>query len=171
MMLKISGEALEGDLGFGIDPKVLRRISKEVAEASKSGVEIAMVVGGGNFFRGVNRWDGLDRPTADYVGMLATVMNALTLQSALESEGVEVRLYCATDSRCASACTLAPQISWPRSSLSTAATRGHSPRTFSQKSAQMHPGPVCDSLRRDLLCVSLCWQGAALPRGVAMYLS
>lgn len=92
VMLKISGEALEGDLGFGIDPKVLKRISKEVAEASKGGVEIAMVVGGGNFFRGVNRWDGLDRPTADYVGMLATVMNALTLQSALESEGVEVRL-------------------------------------------------------------------------------
>lgn len=91
VMLKISGEALEGEHGFGIDPLVLKRISKEVAEASRSGVEVAIVVGGGNFFRGVNRWDGLDRPTADYVGMLATVMNAITLQSALESEGVEVR--------------------------------------------------------------------------------
>eukprot|EP00892_Ulva_mutabilis_P008469 jgi/Ulvmu1/5995/UM026_0119.1 len=99
VMLKISGEALEGEHEFGIDPLVLKRISKEVAEASKVGVEIAIVVGGGNFFRGVNRWDGLDRPTADYVGMLATVMNAITLQSALESEGVEVRVQTAIEMR------------------------------------------------------------------------
>jgi hypothetical protein len=90
VMLKLSGEALEGEQKFGIDPDVLQTVAREVAEASRHGVQIAIVVGGGNFFRGVNRWDGLERTTADYVGMLATVMNAIALQSALEKEGVQV---------------------------------------------------------------------------------
>jgi uridylate kinase len=94
-MLKVSGEALEGDHGYGIDPAVLQTIAKEVAAAASEGLEIAIVVGGGNFFRGVDRWDGLERATADYVGMLATVMNAICLQSALEAEGVATRVQTA----------------------------------------------------------------------------
>lgn len=99
VMLKLSGEALEGQHGFGIDPNVLRTVAKEVAMAAAQGVQIAIVVGGGNFFRGVNRWDGLERTTADYVGMLATVMNAIALQSALEHEGVETRVQTAIEMR------------------------------------------------------------------------
>ena len=98
-MLKLSGEALEGKLDFGIDPLVLRTVAKEVAIAARQGVEIAIVVGGGNFFRGVNRWKGLERTTADYVGMLATVMNAITLQNAIEQEGLEVRVQTAIEMR------------------------------------------------------------------------
>lgn len=97
VMLKLSGEALEGDKGFGIDPEVLRTVAREVADASRAGVEVAIVVGGGNFFRGVNRWTGMDQATADTVGMLATVMNGVCLQSALESEGVQVRLQTAIE--------------------------------------------------------------------------
>ena len=96
-MLKISGEALEGSLDFGIDPVVLKSVAREVAAAAREGVEIAIVVGGGNFFRGVNRWDSLERATADYVGMLATVMNAICLQSALEAEGVATRVQTAIE--------------------------------------------------------------------------
>lgn len=99
VMLKLSGEALEGDKGFGIDPAVLQTVAREVAAISREGIEIAIVVGGGNFFRGVNRWAGLERTTADYVGMLATVMNAITLQSALESEGIDVRVQTAIEMR------------------------------------------------------------------------
>ena len=73
VMLKVSGEALEGRQGYGIDPGVLQQIASEVAAAASEGVQVAVVVGGGNFFRGVDRWEGLDRATADYVGMLATV--------------------------------------------------------------------------------------------------
>jgi uridylate kinase len=97
VMLKVSGEALEGSMGFGIDPAVLRSIAKEVSAAASEGVEIAIVVGGGNFFRGVDRWDGLERASADYVGMLATVMNAICLQSALEAEGVATRVQTAIE--------------------------------------------------------------------------
>ncbi|KAH7616312.1 hypothetical protein Ndes2526B_g08408 [Nannochloris sp. 'desiccata'] len=97
VMLKVSGEALEGSGTYGIDPSVLKAIAKEVAAASREGVEIAIVVGGGNFFRGVNRWDGLERTTADYVGMLATVMNSICLQSALEAEGVATRVQTAIE--------------------------------------------------------------------------
>lgn len=96
-MLKVSGEALQGDQGFGIDPNVLKTIANEVALAASEGVEIAIVVGGGNFFRGVDRWDGLERATADYVGMLATVMNAICLQSALEAVGVATRVQTAIE--------------------------------------------------------------------------
>jgi uridylate kinase len=96
-MLKVSGEALEGSQSFGIDPTVLKAIAREVAAAAAEGLEIAIVVGGGNFFRGVDRWDGLDRATADYVGMLATVMNSICLQSALEAEGVATRVQTAIE--------------------------------------------------------------------------
>lgn len=97
VMLKVSGEALEGNHSYGIDPDVLQSIAKEVAAAAHEGVEIAIVVGGGNFFRGVDRWDGMERATADYVGMLATVMNAICLQSALEAEGVQTRVQTAIE--------------------------------------------------------------------------
>jgi uridylate kinase len=97
VMLKVSGEALEGSHDYGIDPSVLQSIAKEVAAAVREGVEVAIVVGGGNFFRGVNRWDGMERATADYVGMLATVMNAICLQSALEHEGVQTRVQTAIE--------------------------------------------------------------------------
>ncbi|EFN58166.1 hypothetical protein CHLNCDRAFT_141978 [Chlorella variabilis] len=97
VMLKVSGEALEGAQGFGIDPAVLQTIASEVAAAASEGVQIAIVVGGGNFFRGVDRWAGLDRATADYVGMLATVMNAICLQSALEALGVQTRVQTAIE--------------------------------------------------------------------------
>lgn len=99
VMLKVSGEALEGDAGFGVDPKVLRSVAAEVASAAKQGIEVAIVVGGGNFFRGVDAWDGLDRATADHMGMLATCMNAICLQSALDAEGMDTRVQTSIDMR------------------------------------------------------------------------
>jgi len=100
-MLKISGEALEGPLSFGIDPCTLQSIAEEVATAVAAGVQVAIVVGGGNFFRGVDldQWEGMERATADYVGMLATVMNAVCLQSALEHAGVATRVQTAIEMR------------------------------------------------------------------------
>ena len=79
-MLKVSGEALQGSQGFGVDPKILEGFAREIQAAHAEGIQIAVVVGGGNYFRGASAWDGLERATADYVGMLATVMNALCLQ-------------------------------------------------------------------------------------------
>jgi uridylate kinase len=79
-MLKVSGEALQGDKGFGLDPAVVEAIAREIKAARQHGIEVAVVVGGGNYFRGASAWKGLERATADYVGMLATVMNALCLQ-------------------------------------------------------------------------------------------
>ncbi|GMH45122.1 hypothetical protein BSKO_13079 [Bryopsis sp. KO-2023] len=99
VLLKVSGEALQGKRGFGIDPKVLKSVAAEVAEAHTAGIQIAIVVGGGNYFRGADAWDGLDRATADYVGMLATTMNAVCLQSALESAGVATRVQTAMEIR------------------------------------------------------------------------
>jgi uridylate kinase len=96
-MLKVSGEALQGTQGFGIDPAVLKAVANEVALAASEGVQIAIVVGGGNFFRGVNRWEGMEQATGDYVGMLATVMNAICLQSALEALGVATRVQTAIE--------------------------------------------------------------------------
>ncbi|CAN1210902.1 UMP kinase [Tumidithrix helvetica PCC 7403] len=85
ILLKLSGEALMGDLSFGIDPEIVQTIALEVADIVRDGVEVAIVVGGGNIFRGINgAAKGMDRATADYIGMIATVMNALTLQDALE---------------------------------------------------------------------------------------
>ncbi len=88
ILLKLSGEALMGDRSFGIDPEVVQNIALQVAEIVKDGIEVAIVVGGGNIFRGINGADkGMDRATADYIGMIATVMNALTLQDAFEHLG------------------------------------------------------------------------------------
>ncbi len=96
VMLKISGEALMGDQSFGLSPPTLERIAKEVASVNELGVEICMVIGGGNIFRGLQgSAQGMERTTADYMGMLATVMNALALQSALEQNGVYTRVISA----------------------------------------------------------------------------
>ncbi|MGL5059126.1 MAG: UMP kinase [Microcoleus sp.] len=96
VLLKLSGEALMGSLGYGIDPVVVGSIAQEVADAVSKGIQIAIVVGGGNIFRGVKAASaGMDRATADYVGMIATVMNAITLQDALEQAGVPTRVQSA----------------------------------------------------------------------------
>jgi uridylate kinase len=96
ILLKLSGEALMGDLGYGIDPTIVQNIAQEVAEVVASGTQIAIVVGGGNIFRGVKASAaGMDRATADYIGMIATVMNAMTLQDALEQAGVPTRVQTA----------------------------------------------------------------------------
>jgi uridylate kinase len=100
ILLKISGEALMGDAGYGIDPKVAQRIASEVREVSDFGVEVALVVGGGNIFRGIKASaQGMDRASADYMGMLATVMNALALQDALEKRNVPTRVQTALEMR------------------------------------------------------------------------
>jgi len=96
IMLKISGEALSGDKGIGIDTSILTEISDKLKAAWEMGVEICIVVGGGNFWRGRSS-SGMDRTTADHMGMLATVMNALALQDALESRGVPTRVQTALD--------------------------------------------------------------------------
>ncbi|MDI6689050.1 MAG: UMP kinase [Actinomycetota bacterium] len=96
ILLKLSGEALTNSLQYGIDPEVMASIAKQVRELSDEGVEIAIVVGGGNIFRGIAASAaGMDRATADYIGMLATVMNSLALQDALEKEGVVTRVQTA----------------------------------------------------------------------------
>jgi uridylate kinase len=96
ILLKLSGEALMGDLGYGIDPTIVQNIAQEVAEVIAGGTQIAIVVGGGNIFRGVKASAaGMDRATADYIGMIATVMNAMTLQDALEQAGVPTRVQTA----------------------------------------------------------------------------
>ena len=96
ILLKLSGEALMGNLGYGIDPEIVQGIAGEVAELVTSGVQVAIVVGGGNIFRGIKASAaGMDRATADYIGMIATVMNALTLQDALERIEVQTRVQTA----------------------------------------------------------------------------
>jgi uridylate kinase len=96
VLLKLSGEALVGDGGFGIDPATLERIASEIAEVRALGVEIAIVIGGGNIFRGLAASaHGMDRASADYMGMLATVMNSLALQDALERVNVTTRVLSA----------------------------------------------------------------------------
>ncbi|MGH1369067.1 MAG: UMP kinase [Maritimibacter sp.] len=96
VMLKISGEALMGDRGFGLNPQTVERIANEVKSVHDMGVEICMVIGGGNIFRGLaGSAQGMERTTADYMGMLATVMNALAMQSALEGLGVFTRVISA----------------------------------------------------------------------------
>jgi uridylate kinase len=98
VLLKLSGEALMGNQGFGIDPQVLRDIAQEIKEVHELGAEIAIVIGGGNIFRGSTAANyGVDRVTADYMGMLATVMNGLALQGALEKEGLMTRLQTAIE--------------------------------------------------------------------------
>ncbi len=96
VMLKISGEALMGDRGYGLNPQTVERIAREVKSVHDMGVEICMVIGGGNIFRGLaGSAQGMERTTADYMGMLATVMNALAMQSALEELGVFTRVISA----------------------------------------------------------------------------
>ncbi|MBK1673108.1 UMP kinase [Ectothiorhodospira shaposhnikovii] len=96
ILLKLSGEALMGDLDFGICPNILARVAREVSELSRLGVEVAIVIGGGNIFRGAGMAQGgMDRVTADHMGMLATVMNALAMQDALEREGKFCRVMSA----------------------------------------------------------------------------
>jgi len=96
VLLKLSGEALMGNLGYGIDPAVVSEIAEEVAEIAKTGVQVAIVVGGGNIFRGMKASAaGMDRATADYIGMIATVMNAMTLQDALERISIPTRVQTA----------------------------------------------------------------------------
>jgi uridylate kinase len=100
ILLKLSGEALMGDQNYGIDPKVATRIADDVADIQALGVQTAIVIGGGNIFRGLAASaKGMDRSTADYMGMLATVMNALALQDALEQQGVATRVLTAIEMR------------------------------------------------------------------------
>ncbi|HEV2059629.1 MAG TPA: UMP kinase [Solirubrobacteraceae bacterium] len=96
VLLKLSGEALMGDLDYGTDPERVRAIAAQIAGVRRSGVEIALVVGAGNIYRGLKgAAAGMDRATADYMGMTATVLNALTMQDALEKEGANTRVQSA----------------------------------------------------------------------------
>lgn len=96
VLLKLSGEALLGDQSFGIDVKIARAVAEEIKQAHELGTQIAVVVGGGNIFRGVSVSAGnMDRSSADYIGMLATVMNAVVLQDALEKIGIHTRVLSA----------------------------------------------------------------------------
>jgi uridylate kinase len=100
VLLKLSGEALMGEQGFGIDPDTAARIAGDIADVQRLGVEAAIVIGGGNIFRGVAASArGMDRATGDYMGMLATVINALALQDALEQQGVTTRVLTAIEMR------------------------------------------------------------------------
>ena len=96
VLLKLSGESMMGDREYGVDPKTVAAIAREVVEVRNSGTELAIVVGGGNFYRGMAAAaDGMDRATADYAGMLATLLNALALQDALEKLDVQTRVQSA----------------------------------------------------------------------------
>jgi len=96
ILLKLSGEALMGDTGFGIDAGVVQRIAGEIKEVHALGVEVAIVIGGGNIFRGLSaRAQKMDRVAADHMGMLATVINSLAIQDALEQVGVVTRVLSA----------------------------------------------------------------------------
>lgn len=96
VLLKLSGEALQGGLGYGIDPKIVESIARQLKEVKELGVEIAVVIGGGNIFRGLAASSrGMDRSQADYMGMLATVINAMALQDALERLGAFTRVQTA----------------------------------------------------------------------------
>jgi len=100
ILLKLSGEALMGELGYGIDLQVLDKITSEVKEVVNLGVEVAIVIGGGNIFRGLSgAAKGMERASADYMGMLATVLNALALQNILENKGVVTRVQSAIEMR------------------------------------------------------------------------
>jgi uridylate kinase len=98
VLVKISGEALMGDAGFGLDPAVVDRISADIVSLRSQNVEVALVVGGGNIFRGVQvAASGIDRATGDYMGMLATVMNALALGASIERQGATARVMSALE--------------------------------------------------------------------------
>jgi uridylate kinase len=96
VLLKLSGESLAGDQGYGIDPRTINTIASEIKEVVDSGVQLALVIGGGNIFRGLAASSqGMDRASADYMGMLATVINSLAMQDALEKQGVSTRVQSA----------------------------------------------------------------------------
>jgi len=96
VLLKLSGESLAGDQGYGIDPKTINAIAREISEVVAQGVQLALVIGGGNIFRGLAASSkGMDRASADYMGMLATMINSLALQDALEKAGVATRVQSA----------------------------------------------------------------------------
>lgn len=96
ILLKLSGEALMGDREYGLDPETVNRVAQEIKEVAADGVELCVVIGAGNIFRGVaGAAKGMDRATADYMGMLATVINALAMQNALEQIGVQTRVQSA----------------------------------------------------------------------------
>jgi uridylate kinase len=98
ILLKLSGEALAGDAGYGIQPATIKRIAEDVADVYKSGIQIGIVIGGGNIFRGVAASaQGMDRSTSDYMGMLATCINALALQDAFEKAGMQTRVQSAIE--------------------------------------------------------------------------
>lgn len=98
VLLKLSGEALAGDAGYGIDDAILTRLASEIHEVHALGVELAVVIGGGNIFRGIaGATHGIERATADYMGMLATMMNGLALQAAIERHGVQTRVLSALE--------------------------------------------------------------------------
>ncbi|KML43732.1 UMP kinase [Cytobacillus firmus] len=100
VVLKLSGEALAGEQGFGINPSVIKSIAAQVKDLAELGVEVAVVVGGGNIWRGkIGEEMGMDRANADYMGMLATVMNSLALQDSLENLGVETRVQTSIEMR------------------------------------------------------------------------
>ncbi len=100
VILKLSGEAMAGEKGFGIDPEVVNALAAQIKEVTEMGVEVAIVNGGGNFWRGLSGSNkGMDRATADYMGMLATVINSLGLQDALEQMGVPTRVQTAIEMR------------------------------------------------------------------------
>lgn len=100
IVLKLSGEALSGEQGFGIEPKIIQSVAKQVKEVADMGVEVVVVVGGGNIWRGkVGSEMGMDRATADYMGMLATVMNSLALQDSLEQLGIPTRVQTSIEMR------------------------------------------------------------------------
>jgi len=96
VLLKLSGEVFGGEKGIGVDPDVVHDVAGQIADVVRSGVEVAIVIGGGNYFRGVEiQQRGMDRARADYIGMLGTVMNCLALQDFLEKEGIETRVQTA----------------------------------------------------------------------------
>ncbi|HVZ30523.1 MAG TPA: UMP kinase [Asticcacaulis sp.] len=96
ILLKVSGEVLMGEQGFGIDMNTVKAVAEEVAEVARLGVELCLVIGGGNIFRGLSKAAGdMERSSADYMGMLATVMNALAMQNALEKQGIDTRVQSA----------------------------------------------------------------------------
>ena len=98
VLLKLSGEALQGNLGYGVDPKVASSIASQVKEIQGMGIDVAIVIGGGNIFRGLQASKaGMDRATADYIGMLATIMNSMVLQDALEKKDVQTRVLSAIE--------------------------------------------------------------------------
>jgi uridylate kinase len=100
VLLKVSGEALAGNRGYGIDPETIARIAEEIREVVALGVELAVVIGGGNIFRGIAASaGGMERATGDYMGMLATVINALALQDSIEKAGVPTRVLSAIEMR------------------------------------------------------------------------